>query len=543
MTDKRNGFLLKRICPEGLQRMITPKTVAVFMTILYVGSLIPLFMIAKYNYPSADDYSIGETCRHAWTQTHSVFAVLWQAVVMAWEDFWHWMGYFSSIFMMSAHPGVFGEEFYTVTPYIMVGMISLGSMYLMHALFVKAMKIDKYVVHSITMFMLFVTVQRMVGANEALYWYCGAVNYTFMHGLSLFFYGAVISMFFETSRKKRIFDVTVACVCGFVVGAGNYMTSLNVAILMVSAMLVIGFFLLRAKKIAAGKLKTESDDRHVQSEAAAKTGITEDLARLRMIRKRLLLPTGFFMVAFLLSCFAPGNSYRAEGATGMNPIKAVLISFYYALDYCLGEWSGWFTIILVVITAVLFYHGAGKTDFKFPCPLLVVGFSYCVLSAMITPPLFAVSNIEAGRLRALIYMMYILLLTLDACYVAGWLRKRAALVVDTCFSLNTCYVLIACAVFFFFASALCVIPEPEYYTCTSAVGDLLDGDARAYGEAHRARTEILNDSSVQGEIVFEKLPAEPKLLYFTDITPDASSWENKAMARYYGKESVRRKAE
>lgn len=531
MTEKRKGFISRCMCPEWVQRVITPKTVAVFMTILYVGSLIPLFIIAKYNYPSADDYSIGETCRHAWTETHSVLAVLWQAAVMAWEDFFHWMGYFSSIFLMSAHPGVFGEEVYAVTTYIMVGMVSFGSIYLMHAIFVKAMKMDKYVVHGITMFMLFVTIQRLVGANEALYWYCGAVNYTFMHGLSLFFYGAVISMFFDRTKKKQIFDMVVACVCGFVVGAGNYMTSLNVCIILAAAMMVLGFLLWREKQIAAGKWKVAEETLRIQPK------------ELKVTFKRLLIPTGFFLVAFLLSCFAPGNSYRAEGATGMNPVKAVLISFYYALDYCLGEWSGWVTILLVVFAAVLFYHGAGKTDFRFPCPLLVVGFSYCVLSAMITPPMFAVSNIEAGRLRALIYIMYILLLTLDACYVAGWVRKQADLKAETQFNANTCYVIAACAAFLFFGSALCIIPEPEYYTCTSAMTDLLDGSAKAYGDAHKARAEVLNDSSVQGEIVFDKLPAEPGLLYFSDITPDPASWENEAMARYYHKESIVRKAE
>lgn len=541
MTEKGRGFISRCMSPDWVQRMITPKTVAVFMTILYVGSLIPLFLIAKYNFPSADDYSIGETCRHAWTETHSVLAVLWQAALMAWEDFFHWMGYFSSIFMMSVHPGVFGEQFYAVTTYIMVGMVSFGSLYLMRAVFVKAMKIDKHVVHSITMFMLFVTIQRLVGANEALYWYCGAVNYTFMHGLALFFYGAVISMFFEGTKKKQNFDMVVACICGFVVGAGNYMTSLNVCIILVAAMMVIGFLLWREKQIEVGKLAGTEDSLRILPE------------KLKAVLKKLLIPSGFFFVAFLLSCFAPGNSYRAEGATGMNPIKAVLISFYYALDYCLGEWSGWVTILLVVLAAVLFYHGAGKTNFMFPCPLLVVVFSYCVLSAMITPPLFAVSNIEAGRLQALIYMMYILLLTLDACYVAGWLRAKKKQEVTVTedktqkengyFSLNTCYTVAACVAFLFFGSILCMVPEPEYYTFSSAVSDLADGSAKAYGEAHKTRAVILNDSSVQGEIVFDKLPAEPKLLYFSDITPDATSWENEAMARYYGKESVVRKAE
>lgn len=523
---------------EQMQKWITPKTVAVFMTFLYVASLIPLFVIAKYNYPGADDYSIGETCRHAWVETHSVFAVIWQAAVMAWEDFFHWMGYFSSIFMMSIHPGVFGEEAYVVTTYIMVGMLSFGSIYLMRALFVKAMKMDPYVVHSITMFMLFVTVQRMVGANEALYWYCGAVNYTFMHGVSLFFYGAVLSMFFDQSVKKRTFDRIIACICGFVAGAGNYMTALNICIILMTTFLVLGFLLWREKQIDNGRIVIGEKQERIAA------------AELTQVFKRLLLPGGFFMTAFLLSCFAPGNSYRAEGATGMNPIKAIFISFYYALDDCLGEWTGWVTIVLIIFVAVLFYHGAGKTKFRFPCPLLVVIYSYCVLSAMITPPLFAVSNIVAGRLQALIYIMYILLLTIDVCYVTGWVKCHVAKTAiceeerpDGKFGRNTCYAIGTCVVFLFFGSVLCMIPEPEYYAFSSAITDLADGSAKAYGEARKARMAVLYDDSVQGEIVFEKLPAEPKLLYFSDITTDAESWENKAMARYYHKESIVRKEE
>lgn len=489
-----------------LAGLLTPRTLAVFMTILYVGSLIPLFVIAKYNFPSADDYSIGETCRHAWTDTHSVFAVIWQAVVMAWEDFFHWMGYFSSIFLMSIHPAVFGEGWYAATTYIMVGMVSFGTWYLLHAVFVKAMKLNRSIIHSIAMMSLFVTIQCLIGRNEALYWFCGAVNYTFMHGLSLFFYGALVSLFFDQGKKRK-WDMAVACFSGFVVGAGNYMTSLNVCIILAAASLVI--------LAAGGKQKG-------------------------MLLKRMAVPSLFFLAAFLLSCFAPGNSYRAAGTTAMNPVKAVLVSFYYALDYCLGEWSSWVTVILVIFAALLFWSVAGNTDFSFPCPLIVVIFSYCVLSAMITPPLYAVSNITAGRLQALIYMMYILLLTLDVCYVTGWMRKKFSDRVLQGLSLNSIYGIIACIGFLFFGSLLCVVPEPRYYTFTSALTDLADGSAGAYGQAQRARAELLN-SDAAGEIVLEKLPAEPELLFFADITTSSDSWENQAVARYYRKEAVVRK--
>ena len=45
-----------------ITKLITPKSVAVFTTVVYVLSLVPLLWLAWYNYPSADDYSIGSNC-------------------------------------------------------------------------------------------------------------------------------------------------------------------------------------------------------------------------------------------------------------------------------------------------------------------------------------------------------------------------------------------------------------------------------------------------------------------------------------------------
>ena len=81
------------------------------------------------------------------------------------------------------------------------------------------------------------------------------------------------------------------------------------------------------------------------------------------------------------------------------------------------------------------------------------------------------------------------------------------------------------------------IPEPHFYSFTSAITDLKNGSARAYGEALEQRVQIYN-SDVQGILEVEPLPAEPALLYFSDITPDVEDWQNKALARFYGKDGV-----
>ena len=51
---------------EQLSKWVTPKSLAVFLTIVYVAGLVPLLWIGWYNYPSADDYTIGLECRQAW---------------------------------------------------------------------------------------------------------------------------------------------------------------------------------------------------------------------------------------------------------------------------------------------------------------------------------------------------------------------------------------------------------------------------------------------------------------------------------------------
>ena len=504
-----NNLIEKTDClGEKCKRWVTPKRLSVFLTIVYMASLIPLLWIGYYNYPSADDYSIGSNCRQAWVATHSVLVTVWAGIVRAAEDWLDWMGYFTSNFLMAIPPSTFGERAYVLTCWIMIVMLSLSTMYLLRTVFVKVFKADKHVSNCVIMLMLFITVQRMVGRVEAFYWYSGAANYILVHSFCMFFYGLLISAVYDTG-KKRIFDLTVASVLGFLTGGGNQMTALNGAIVL---LVVIGFLTVQKKwKEYKGHI----------------------------------VPIAFFYIGFILNVAAPGNWVRAEGATGMNPIKAVFVSFYYCLDYCLSEWSGWPVLLLVLALIPLFFHMAKKTDFQFRYPVIVVLFGYCLVSAMMTPPLFAVGSMEAARLQALTYTMYILVLTLCVGYVTGWVRRKAEAASerkeqtakDTLFSVNEIWCILGCLLFFAFASVITVVPEPHYFSFSSAMTDLANGSAKAYGDALKERIEIYR--SGDKDAVVEPLTAQPQLLYFSDIKEDPEDWENRGLCRFYGIDSVR----
>lgn len=478
---------------------------------IYIISLIPLFLIAKYDYPAADDFTFGAACRAIWLETHSVTAVLAGAVRRAWEYYLGWAGCMSSSFFMALQPAIFGENVYRVTPFVMIGIVSFSTACFMRAVFVKGLKCNKWYVQGITMLMLFLTIQRMPGPGEGLFWYNGAVHYTFLHGLSLFFYGIIVSALMEADRRKKRLFFAVAAVFAIITGMGNYMTALNAGIVL--ALMLI--WLVLSKKITAQRM--------------------------------FFLPMVLFYLSFFLNTAAPGNAVRAAGSDGMNPLKAVLVSLYYTLDLCLGEWLGWEVVILAAVIAILFWNASGEVAFGFPCPLLVVLLNYGILSAMSTPPLFGTGSIEAGRIQSLLYIMYILLLTVTVCYVTGWARKNLACGVKTEIpqgskngemSDNNKLVLCTLVIFFFFGSALCVIPDAEYYTFSLAAADLQNGSAEMYGEAMEERCQIYN-TSAGTDVEVKPLPSIPRLLCTSDISADQEDWINLGLCRYYRLNSIR----
>ena len=498
---------------KKLQQWLTFKNLSLFFLIIYLVSLIPILWIGIYNYPTADDYSIGSNSRQAWAASHSIIQALYQAILRAVEDWLTWMGYFTSNFLMALPPSVFGEKFYALTTVIMVGAISLSTVYLLHQILVKFLGADKDITRCITWITLLFTIQCMVGRVEAFYWYCGAANYMLTHAMAIWFYGLLISQAVnrETDKAgKRIFACIMTSILGFLVGGGNQMTALNAAIILV---------------VAAGWLT-----------------LKKNWKRNRMV----IFPMASFYLGFLLNIAAPGNWVRAEGASGMNPIKAVFISLLYGLEYCMSQWTDWTVIMMFLLLIPLFWRAVDKICFTFSYPLIVAWFAFGLVSAMRTPPLFAVGNIGAARLQAVTFTMYMLTAVLCEGYVIGWFKKRYREekrpsekknpLEEKQLSKNAAIYMGGCLMFLFFGAALTVAAEPHYYTSTSAFTDLVNGSAKAYGQALEERSVLYN--SGEKDIMVEPLPAQPVLLYFSDITTDKEDWQNRGLCRYYGLNSV-----
>ena len=456
-------------------------------------------------YPAADDYSFGSRCKFVWDAGHSLAETVIQAgkaVVYYYEN---WAGCFTSSFFMVLQPAVFGNFFYKLTPVFMICILSFGTLFFLRILLVRLLKWDFWSVLGIAAMYLFVVVQCAVSPLEAYFWYNGAAHYTLLHSLSLFLYGIMLCMAMEENRRKKVICLILACALAFAVGGGNYLTALNAAILFAAA--IAGF-------IFTGKVRKYFS---------------------------LFLPMGIFYLAFLLNVTAPGNAVRASVSSGMGPIKAIVLSFYYAYEYCITEWTGWMVLAGGVMTAVFCWYAVKDTRFKFPRPLAAVVVAFCLTAAMITPCLYGTGNIEAGRIKSLIFTMYVLLLYVSIGYVVGWMKikhmERAGKEEELSISSNALWTMAGCLLFLVAGYGIVSLAEPGSFTSTEAFRELRSGEARMYAEVMEQRIELY--TSGERNVVVPQVPVRPPLLFFSDINTDPADWENQSVCRFFGLESVR----
>ena len=92
----------------------------IFLIIIFILSLIPLYYIAGYAHPSVDDYFYGAETAQIWHNTHSLDQVLQKSFVLMKDSYITWQGNFTAIFLMRLQPAIFGENYYVIAPIILI---------------------------------------------------------------------------------------------------------------------------------------------------------------------------------------------------------------------------------------------------------------------------------------------------------------------------------------------------------------------------------------------------------------------------------------
>ncbi len=491
------------------------KNLRKILGLINIIAVIPLFIIAFYNVPSADDFTMAFEVHEAYLKTGSFISAVFEAVHMGVWYYLNWTGYFFSDTLTALAPHVFGEGLYFLGSFVVLTSITAGIVFFMKQLLTKVFKVDNDMAGCITSVIYFLLIQCIpenAARCESFYWYSGAINYMFMLGIALLWLGSIIKYVTNDSAKK--YHLIWMSVLGFLLGGANYMTALSLAIISLCILFISGYgFLTKDKSVKFKALK--------------------DICDRMSSLNRVVIPSCFMVIGFLVSVVAPGNGNRSS-ASAYNPVKAVLISIYYTLEYMLGEWITFPVICILVILMILMWRAAGKVKevYDFRNPALFSVFCILLAAANITPPVYVTGNIEAGRIQGIFYVQSMLLLVLMLGYICGWLRCT----LDSKEELRDGAFTFA-VVLFVIGSLIFIKVNPDTFTTTTALRDLANGSAAKYHQEFYDRLTLLKDDS-QMDISLDSFSVRPSLLFFSDITKDKKDWLNEGVAEYYHKDSV-----
>ena len=485
------------------------------MLVIFLSSLIPIAVLALYNYPCADDFSASDTVHLAWVNTGSIFAVLkaaWGNVVY---NYLEWSGVFMSVFWTSLQFGIFGEKYYGIVTLFTIVFLLVGGFYLGHVIFDKYIKADKYLSRSLILLYLFISIQCMPDGNEGMYWHAGVVNYTWAFAFLLMLLGITLSIHIENNVKIKVIKVLLACVLAVCVGGGNFITALQGSIWMATLVAFV---------VIIGWLK---EGRTLQESIKANVNV--------------MIPAMVVIAAFAASVLAPGNKVRIASTTGFGAVKAILVSFYYTLTDPFEKWIAWPIFVIVALAVPFMWQMVKNTQYSYRYPGIVALLGFCFVSAAYTPSLYAQGEAGAGRQDNTVFLIWTIILFAVVFYFLGWVKCNLGITKEaTDCNLNQKMKLYIAGVitFWFVFTGLTVMIDEDTYIGTHAGFSIVTGQAKQYREENEQRLELLK--SEEKNIVFTSFSNPPELLIFEDIYENPEEWLNQVMAEYYGKESVRR---
>ncbi len=541
----------KRLSPE---KSCDLRRLSHLLIVIYALSLIPVLVIGKYDYPSADDFSMGLGTRLVYEATGSLFAVAGKILSETARYYRTWIGYFTSCLFTTVSPATFGEAWYALTPAVILLALHIGVVVFFYALMEKALGMNRYVRRCMTVLALFLMVQRMPEGSlrvEAFYWYSGAGNYTLTFSAGLLYLAFYVLSVCGVRSKNRSLFLVLACIMGFLAGGGNYLSALSFAVVSV----LFAVYLV--------KMKTRQGE-NSRMGMPGKSGLSDRSGGGCRIGR--LLPAAFYLCGFAVSCLSPGNRIRGGEAEGYGALKSILLSLYYTLSYPLNQWMNWAVLLILALAGVIFWMGFAEIEFsgasakaggaaasetgsgaqavqlRFEAPFPAAVLAYGIVSCVVTPALYAQGNMDAGRIQSTFWLHAVLVLLLLEWYLVGGLYRRFSkeqnVSAAPCLRNGAGGFVRAILLFFLVFSLLAVKGNPDFYTGTSAVSELLDGSAAQYGRENEARLRILKNPGEQ-DAVLPRYTVQPNLLYFEDVSEDPGDWINQKMSEYYGKNSIR----
>lgn len=484
----------------------------IFHNIISVFALLvvifPLLLISQYNYPTADDWSYGVEGYRVVQSGGKFFGVLIAAVRTAKESYLSWEGRFSNAFLAALQPGIWGEKGYCVVAYLMIGMLIFSEIMLYKFLInFGASKKNNWYVLPVVVPPLIMQILYTPSPEESFYWYTGAVNYTFMYGLSLLLLIVFIKLaIHEYSKGKYASMAVLTALMAILVGGNNYATSLSCFLALCA---LSGFFLAVRRK-----------------------------AFYRTWFITLLMGTSLVMCIL-----APGNANRINanfgGETG-SVLEAIGMSIVRSAVN-IYSWTNIKVLLMLIFVIPFMWMAVKNMEFRFSVPPLFTVITFGLYSSQIVATMYVDGTTGGGRMAAILYYSYLLWIVGNVFYWLGWLRRRNFRWLQRLQEVGERFsslLLPYCVLIGFVLVILIYKTDLRNLTSYKAYRNWRQGFAQQYAAEWDARLEVLHDENV-AQVEFAPLTVRPEMLLYTDLQEESGYyWVNVACAQYYGKEYV-----
>ena len=338
--------------------------------LLLALSVIPILWVGQYAHTVMDDFSYGATALSAMRQGCSWLAA---AIKTAKSYYFSWQGTFSAVAMMSLVPSVWGEDYYFLTPFVMLISLVVGTFKLTDTLLRKVLKRTRAEAISVAAVILWISIEQLPSAAQAFYWWNGASYYMGFHSWAMLMTAVALCAYNGWESYGRIRKIILFILGGLgciFLGGGNYLTAL---------MLVL---------VLAG------------------------LALAALIkRKKSKMILGFYflstLAALVSSIAAPGNvahmNYNFQNDISVS--EAIYISIKDGLIN-IRDWSNVFVIMLYVFLLPFIWKLARNCPLKFRFPVLVTILSGGLYLAEYAPISYTFGGYAPGRIVNLYYWNY-----------------------------------------------------------------------------------------------------------------------------------------
>lgn len=492
----------KRIIKRILGWSPAPVLVSIGAVAVLLLLLVPLLRIALYAVPWYDDFNYAGFTKRWMMQEPGLMGALKGAWDCAKVQWFAWQGTFSSIFFMALSPHIWGEEYYCIGSIFLI-LILTGSVFVLTGTLTgKVLRAGRAASVSLQATSAMMVIELTYTTPSALFWYNPGIHYIGMHSLAMLFVAGLVCLFYteRAGSAKGVLLILAEMLGALLAGGSNFVTALQ-GVLVLCGTMVLAFLADRKKVL------------------------------------RYLPVLAVYGFAFFKNVSAPGNGVRAQFYVGWgySPAEAVLRSFLEAFRY-LGEFSGWITVVAIILIIPIAWQIAGKTDFSFRLPGLILLFSFCLYATGFTPSLYSLGHAGLSRTLNAVKITYQILLVLNVVYWTGWVRRLLE-------GRGRVFAGRGCPWWFFVLVGMSVVfvvkhssNQYGWYSSWGAYHYIHSGEAYNFHCEYLERLEVLK--SDEKNIVFEPYLYKPWMLCIGDLSEDPGAEENRAMADWYGKESL-----